>query len=99
MGYLAALGMADATDFRRAVGWHLQHNHYPPVPATMVDTCLEAIALAADGEWDEEYILPPGITYKGARVAPVWAIVEQHHLGAFVELAEEASRDDDESEY
>lgn len=75
-----------ATDTRTALRWHLEHNHYPPVPAVMVDTCHEAILLAAAGDWDTEYRLPPGITYKDGRSAPVWAIVEQHHLEPFVAL-------------
>lgn len=86
MGRLAAHDVWTHADRRTAVAWHLQHNHYPPVPATLLDTCLDAISLAADGEWDAECALPDGITYKGSGTAPVWAVVEQHHLATFVAL-------------
>ena len=35
MGYSSAVGMAGATDLRTALGWHLQSNHFPPVPTEM----------------------------------------------------------------
>lgn len=85
MGRLQASDMAHhAPNLRTALSWHLQHNHYPPVPLTMLDCCEQAIEFAEMDEWNVNVELPPGVSYKGADVAPVWAIVEQHHLGDFL---------------
>jgi len=70
---------------KTALAWHLSSNHYPPVPAVMIPVCEQAIALAADEEWHEQVELPEGVSYRGSSSAPVWAIVEQHHLADFVE--------------
>lgn len=85
-----------------ALEHHLANNHYPPMPASMVDTCAEAITLAAAGDWTTKYVLPNGIEYKGTNVAPVWAIVELCHLEDFVaDAAAEwvVVNDDDENLY
>ncbi len=71
---------------------HLTSNHYPPVPKVMVETCIEAIDKANEGEWEEMVPMPEGVTYKGETEAPVHAIVEQHHLDFWIvesELDEE----------
>ena len=90
MGTLNAAAMAEAVGegevaLRPALVWHLQHNHYPPVPTSMVDACIEAIEAAVDEDWDHPVELPEGITFRGSATAPASAIVEQHHLGFFVE--------------
>jgi hypothetical protein len=84
---LAYLGNEDG-DLRTALSWHLTSNHFPPVPTIMVDTCIEAINNANDGEWDKLVSLPEGVGYKGLTVAPTHAIVEQHHLDSFLECEE-----------
>jgi hypothetical protein len=87
MGALSARDMAlmDTVSLRQALSWHLTSNHFPPVPTVMVDTCIEAINNANDGEWDKMVSLPEGVGYKGLTVAPTHAIVEQHHLESFLE--------------
>lgn len=87
MGHLAISDMLAHTDPHRALKWHLQHNHYPPVPPIMVPTCWAAITAAADGDWEAEISLPDGVTYRGSATAPAAAIVEQHHLLDFVDIA------------
>ncbi len=71
-------------DLEVAIGYHLQGNHYPPVPLSMVEPCIEAI----DAYWDEDYNklieMPEGVSYRGDRYAPAHAIVEQHHLDAWL---------------
>lgn len=90
MGHMNALGMAEAVeggdiDLRNALHWHLTANHYPPIrDPKALDLCVGAIEAANEGDWDAEIFLPDGITYKGQFTAPVWAIVEQHHLDAFI---------------
>ena len=83
MGNLSAMAMSDeelGLSLEQQIGWHLQSNHFPPVPSYMVEPCIQAIDYANEGEWDKLISLPEGVGYKGLTVAPVHAIVEQHHL-------------------
>ena len=71
-------------DLETAIGWHLQGNHYPPVPLSMVPACIEAIDAYYEEAYDKEIEMPEGVLYKGKETAPAWAIVEQHHLSAWL---------------
>lgn len=72
------------SDQWRYIAYHLQNNHYPPVPLNMVDTCIEAIEHAEKGEWDSLITLPEKTLYKGEPHASVQVIVESHHLHDFI---------------
>ena len=74
----------EVSDFWKLVAYHLQNNHYPPVPLNMVDTCITAIEYANKGEWDTLIVLPEGTLYKGVNTANVEVIVESHHLHTFI---------------
>ncbi len=63
-----------------SIGFHLQNNHYPPVPLSMVPVCIEAILAYNDGAYHRELQLPEGTTWRGSETAPVYAIVDAHHL-------------------
>lgn len=63
---------------------HLTSNHYPPVPTFMVPVCIEAIDLANEGDMDSHIDMPEGVSWRGQDSAPVWAIINQHHLHAWV---------------
>ena len=98
MGSNFATEMADGTlddlgihlDLETQIGIHLSSNHYPPVPKFMVPVCIEAIDAVNDlGLWDLEIPLPEGVIYKGLTTAPAWAIIEQHHLNAWLIEREE----------
>ena len=67
-----------------AIGMHLQGNHYPPVPLSMVAPCIEAIDAAYDEDYNREIEMPEGVSYKGRTTAPAWAIIEQHHLSPWL---------------
>lgn len=84
MGNLAATDMLNHTDVDTALAWHLRSNHFPAVPLSMLEPCKEAIANAECGDYDAEVELPEGVTYRGRTTAPTWAMVEQHHLDAFI---------------
>lgn len=80
------------------VAWHLRGNHYPPLPLIMVEPCVEAIELARLGYYTAEVKLPIHeskdgepfqITWHGQDTAPVSAIVESHHLDAFIQDGED----------
>lgn len=93
MGTMRAMGMAEAVadgdiSLDQALGYHLQVNHFPPVPGEMVPVCKQAIELANQGDWDAEVSLPDGVTYRDQLTAPVHQIVEAHHLDAFLDPEE-----------
>lgn len=86
MGMTTALDLAaSGVDLRVQLSYHLSANHYPPVPKEMVQVCLDAIDLANEGEWEARVSLPDGATYRGETTAPVWAVVEGHHLFAWID--------------
>lgn len=87
MGLNMATELADGTlglDMEGAIAMHLRVNHYPPVPTSMVEPCIQAI----DAYWEDDINrlieMPEGVSYKGQEHAPAWAIIEQHHLDAWV---------------
>ena len=84
MGYNTALDLSNELDLEVAIGYHLQGNHYPPVPLSMVEPCIEAIDAYWDEDFDRAIEMPKGVSYKGQTHAPAWAIVEQHHLAAWL---------------
>ncbi len=84
MGYTTAKELAEILDLESAISMHLRVNHYPPVPYTMVQPCINAI----DAYWDEDYEcpikLPEGVSWKGEEYAPAYAIIDAHHLQAWL---------------
>lgn len=64
---------------------HLQANHYPPVPASMVQPCIDAIDAYYDEELNRSIQLPEGVTWRGQTHSPAYAIIEAHHLDAWCE--------------
>lgn len=86
MGALSAIEIAAEASIplETQIEFHLRANHYPPISNTMVPVCIEAIDEANMGEWHTLLSLPEGVGYKGLTVAPVWAIIEQHHLEAWI---------------
>ena len=97
MGSLQAMEMAEMLEMEDALAWHLRSNHYPPIPLSMIEPCIEAINSVNEGGplsgWHKVIQLPEGVSYQGSNVAPAWAIIEQHHLDAWVELDEEYDED------
>jgi hypothetical protein len=90
------MGRMQASEMARLMGssdtallWHLQSNHYPPVPATMLEPCKAAIAAAREENYDALIPLPVGVTWKGKAAAPAAAIIEAHHLDEFVNVDRE----------
>ena len=85
MGYNTALDLSNQLDLEVAIGYHLQGNHYPPVPRSMVQPCIDAI----DAYWEEDLErlieMPEGVSYRGNTHAPAWAIIEAHHLDAWLQ--------------
>lgn len=86
MGLSSAVSMNEtALSLEQKLSWHLTSNHFPPVPTSMVQPCIEAIDAVNEGDYGKLIGLPDGVGYKGLTVAPASAIVEQHHLDAFLD--------------
>ena len=96
MGMNTALDLAENIDIslEQAIGYHLQGNHYPPVPLSMVQPCIDAIDAYHDNDAMREIEMPEGITYKGRTTAPAYAIIEQHHLDAWLPQDDEYYNED-----
>jgi hypothetical protein len=90
MGRLTAIDIA-STDIslEQQVSWHLQTNHYPPVPTSMVAPCIEAINAYHDEDYDREITLPEGVSYRGRTTAPASALVDAHHLDSWLDSNED----------
>jgi hypothetical protein len=89
MGSLQATEMAELTDIDTGLAWHLRVNHYPPVPIEMVEVCKEAIQAYNEYDYHREIDLPLGTSYRGLTKAPASAIVDAHHLDAWIETEED----------
>ena len=83
MGNMTAIDLADNLDIETAIGYHLQGNHYPPVPLSMVEPCMDAIEAYWEQDINKLIEMPTGVSYKGNTHAPAWAIIQQHHLDAW----------------
>lgn len=84
MGHNTAVDIKEfAITMEQGIAYHLQGNHYPPVPLSMVQPCIEAIDAYWEMDYNKEIKMPEGVFYKGRDVAPAWAIIEQHHLSAW----------------
>ena len=66
-----------------AIAIHLQGNHYPPVPRSMVQPCMDAIDAYWEDDLQRDIELPEPITWRGQNTAPAYAIIEAHHLEAW----------------
>ena len=89
MGSLQATEMANSgLTLEDSLRWHLQANHYPPIPEEMIPVCSEAIELYNEGLDNNTVELPAGVFYRNMTHAPAWAIVDAHHLDAWIEREE-----------
>lgn len=89
MGRSSLEGMLEMTDLDTALGWHLQSNHYPPVPSIMIPVASAAIDAANEGETDRLIELPDNVEFRDGRTAvEAWRIIESFHLDSFIEQDE-----------
>lgn len=84
MGYNTAVDLAESFDLDQAILIHLRNNHYPPVPASMVEPCIDAIDAYYEEDYDKLIKLPEGISWRGQTSSPASAIIEAHHLQAWL---------------
>ena len=89
MGSNFATELADMDmDLAQSIRIQLTANHYPPVPASMVEPCIEAIYACNEDEHNKLIKLPDGVSWRGEDHAPAYAIVEGHHLDAWLNHAD-----------
>jgi hypothetical protein len=81
-------------DLYQSIKIQLQANHYPPVPVSMVEPCIEAIQACNDDDPAKLIKLPEDITWRKKEYAPAYAIVEGHHLEAWLNHAWDCDCDD-----
>ena len=94
MGYNFATDLATDPNLglKASLEIHLRSNHYPPVPASMVQPCIDAIDAYWEDDTNRMIALPEGVSYKGNTEAPAWALIDAHHLDPWI------TEDDFESE-
>jgi hypothetical protein len=81
MGRNTAQDLAEnVIDIRQSIAIQLRSNHYPPVPLSMVEPCIEAIHAVSEGNTHRQINLPKGVSWRGYPTAPAYTIVEAHHL-------------------
>jgi len=101
MGYgqasdLAGLAQSGMFSLDQMLLVHLQSNHFPPIPAWMLEPCKAAIQAVNEGEAERLIELPEGATWRGQTHAPAWAVVEGHHLEPFLTPEEDPFWDGDD---
>ena len=90
MGSITAIGLADTTlDLETQLAYHLQGNHYPPIPTVMVQPCIEAIDAYYDEDYSRRIELPKmddgfQITWKDKTWTTASALVSHAHLEWFI---------------
>ena len=65
MGLNTAIDLEASLSLEAGLAYHLQANHYPPVPVAMVQPCIDAIDAFYDEDFDREINLPEGISWRG----------------------------------
>jgi hypothetical protein len=82
-GYGELMNMTQ-NQLRGSLYHHLQYNHYPPVPVSMIDVCIAAIDAINEEEANREIPLPEGVFWRNQEFAPAWAICSAHHLDGYL---------------
>lgn len=88
MGRDLAETLANHQPLDAAIAMHLSHNHYPPVPSTMVQPCINAINAVNEGDYNREINLEGAAQWRGQDWAPAHAIVRGHHLEPWINQEE-----------
>lgn len=84
MGLTTAMALEEDLSLEAGLAYHLQANHYPPVPVAMVQACIDAIDAYYEEDYQRLIELPGDITWRGQSSAPASAIADAHHLEAWL---------------
>lgn len=83
-GTLSDLGIVLTLEQQMEI--QLTSNHYPPVPKSMIGPCIEAIYACNEEDPNRLIELPEGVYWRNKTEAPAWAIIDGHHLDAWVNV-------------
>lgn len=75
---IASLTKEGMIDEDTALQWHLQSNHFPPIPFDFVSVAKQALKLARDNDYDTVITMPNDID------KTVGDIIEGMHLDTFL---------------
>lgn len=90
MGHATAVDLANSNEtLSDQIHLHLRMNHYPPVPLAMIAPCVQAIEAYWDENPEQLIDLPDGALWRGQNQAPAHAIIEGHHLEAWLQEDED----------
>lgn len=110
MGLFNAIGITETeATLEQQLSWHLQANHYPPIPQVMIPVCIQAIEAMKDGDAERRIEMPFDgvdrngepfqVQWRGENTAPAWAIAEHAHLDAWLMISDgDIYWDEDSSE-
>ncbi len=84
LNFATELAGMDTMPLEAQINMHLQYNFYPPVPSSMVLSCIEAINAYDEEDIERDIELPQGVEWRGLTYAPAHAIVENHRLHAWL---------------
>lgn len=90
----AATIMTDMVGLDHALRYHLQTNHFPPVPEVMIEVAKQAIVVGIQSVSDEDpevlrqmIELPDGVTTgQGETSVSASKVIESFHLDAFIDV-------------
>jgi len=100
MGHASAASVRASLAEDVALGWHLQYNHYPPIPECMTPVAQRVLNHARScpafedqtfgwgAPCEHKVRLPEGASYRGKRLAPIVACMDEWHLWDFMEVSE-----------
>ncbi len=86
MGSQSTQGMIEMGGVSEQVmEWHLQSNHFPPVPVQMVPFAMSAVEAINEEDSDRTVHLPEGVEFRGGRTElAAWEAADALHLWDFV---------------
>lgn len=84
MGAQTARDLVEYADFDQGLIYHLRVNHFPSLPASLLDACKDAIEAFHDEDYGRLVTLPDVISYRGSQECPAHEIVKLAHLDAWV---------------
>lgn len=93
MGHFQTVEMIESAGLYQSLRWHLQYNHYPPIPEVFVSLCERAIDHANADDWDAVIELPDGVLWRNQSTCPAHALIEWAHLHPFIAGDEDGEYD------
>jgi hypothetical protein len=83
MRHIHALEILNLITLEGDLRWHLQNNHYPPVPDVIIPMAVKAVILCRNDKFNETIVTFFEHQFYGWSV-PAYAVVEAYHLEPWV---------------